>query len=116
MTPTAWRFLNRHKGAKFSRVKPFGLEAMVVARGGGQVYWVRDEQFVMMFDVARYVKQDGRVVPDGLTHLGTLRGTHAAGLIRKIHRGLAAQEELPPDSANLGRRGRRVVRSPLQCR
>src|ERR1039458_10818515 len=86
MTPAAWRFLNRHKGAKFRRVKHFGLEALVVTRGGGQVYWVRGEQFVMMFDLAKYVKQDGRVVPDGLTHLGTLRGTHAADLIQEIHR------------------------------
>jgi hypothetical protein len=46
----------------------------------------------MVFDVTRYIRHNGQVVADGLTHMGTLRGAQAASLVQEVYRDFAEAE------------------------
>ena len=89
-------YLRMQQKWRFRRVTAWEWESnytLVVTRGGG-LYCFEGEEFLMVFDVTRYIKQNDRVVPDGLTHMGTLRGAQAASLLQEIQRELADAESV----------------------
>jgi hypothetical protein len=62
----------------------------IFARGGG-LYCFDGEDFVMVFDVTRYANKNGRMVAEGLTHMGTLRGPEAASFLAELRRDLSEE-------------------------
>ena len=91
-----WYLYMQRKWRARDRSRALGLNYTSVFTRAGGLYCFKGEDFVMVFDVTRYINQNGRRVPDGLTHMGTLRGKEAAALLAEMRKDLA--EEQPGDN------------------
>lgn len=96
MNATLEWYLSMQQKYKFHKATALGRlnYSLVVVRAGG-LYCFEGEEFVMVFDVTRCIRRNGRVIPEGLTHMGTLRGAQATGLLQEVNRDLAEAELVP---------------------
>ena len=87
-----WYLRMQRKWRARDRSRALGLNYTSVFTRAGGLYCFEGEDFVMVFDVTRYIKQNGRLVADGLTHMGTLRGKGAASLLAEMRKDVAEEQ------------------------
>lgn len=86
-----WYFTMQRKWKARDASKKLDLNyTYIFARGGG-LYCFDGEDFMIVFDVTRYAKKNGRLVAEGLTHMGTVGGPEAAAFLAELRSDLTEE-------------------------